>query len=98
VDTGCRDVSSRVDDQFVKGMTAVARHAKKTRALLQDLFDLRLIGFEVAKDLILEARSLEGIFTASLRSAKRRMRARGRRQDVGKHVADGESSGDAVRT
>jgi hypothetical protein len=98
VDTGYRDVSSRIDDQFIKGMAAVARHAKKTRTLLQDLFDLRLIGFEVAKDLILEARSLEGIFMASLRSAKRRMRARGRRQDVGSHVADGAPSADAARS
>lgn len=77
VDRGYRDVSaSRSPEDFIKGMSAVARQAKVALANLQMLLQLNHITIEATRDLIFEARGLRAIFVASCKTARKRQRER----------------------
>jgi len=63
-------------DDFIVHISAAARHAKRARQILQDLTHLGYASIETIRDLILEARGIEAILSASKTTAKRRWAAR----------------------
>jgi hypothetical protein len=63
-------------DVFIVHISAAARHAKRARQILQDLTHRGYARIETTRDLILEARGIEAILTASRRTAKRRRQGR----------------------
>jgi hypothetical protein len=65
-------------DDFLPHVSAAARHAKRTRQLLQDLAHMNYVSLEDARDLIHEARGLEAILVVSRNTARRRRTARQR--------------------
>jgi four helix bundle protein len=67
---------SKSPEQFVVNISAVARHAKRVRRMLLALVQANYLAIETARELILEARGLEAIFTASRKTARRRKAAR----------------------
>jgi four helix bundle protein len=69
---------SKSPEQFVVNISVVARHAKRVRRMLLALVQANHLSIETARELILEARGLEAIFTASRNTAKRRKAARQR--------------------
>jgi hypothetical protein len=73
VDAGYRAACvSTSPEQFIVHIEAVARHAKRARALLQDMVQARFVSIYQARQLILEAKALEAIFRASRNTARRR--------------------------
>jgi four helix bundle protein len=80
VDVGYRAACvSQTPDQFIAHISAAARHAKRARVLLLRMVELDHLTIEVARQLILEARVLEAILTASRNTARRRKRERAAR-------------------
>ena len=74
---GYRDAcSSSSPEQFLSRISAVARHAKRARTCLVLLVELNHISIDAAREVILDGRGLEAIFTASRNTAKRRARKR----------------------
>ena len=79
VDRGYRDVcASRSPDEFIRGMSAVARQAKVAIASLQMLLQLDHVTIEAIRDLMFEARGLRAIFVTSCKTARKRHRLRSR--------------------
>src|SRR5438094_5943028 len=77
MESGYRDTcASSSPEKFIEGISVVARNAKKAKTSLVLLLQLDLVAIEMVRDLILEARGLEAIFTASRRTAKKRARGR----------------------
>jgi hypothetical protein len=77
VDRGYRDVcASRSPDEFINGMSAVARQAKVAIASLQMLLQLNHLTIEATRDVMFEARGLRAIFVASCKTARKRQRLR----------------------
>ena len=64
-------------DAFILHISAAARHAKRTRQILQDLTHLGHVNIDITRELILEARAVEAILTASKNTARRRRRTPG---------------------
>jgi len=65
-------------DRFILHVAAAARHARRERRILQDLTHLHHPSLDATRELILEARGIEAILTASRNTARRRRPARGR--------------------
>ena len=79
VERGHNDAcASQSPDQFINGISAVARQAKEARTCLQLLIQLDHVTIEAARELFLEAKGLEAIFKASRNRAMRRKRSRSR--------------------
>jgi hypothetical protein len=77
MDAGYRHAcASASPTDFISRISAVARHAKKTKASLMLLTQLDYVPITKTRDLILQARGLENIFVTSRNTAKRRYRAR----------------------
>ena len=64
-------------DAFILHVSAAARQAKRARQTLQDLTQMGYASIETTRELILEARGIEAILTASRNTAKRRRAAAG---------------------
>jgi hypothetical protein len=74
---GYTDVcASSTPEQFISGISEVAKQAKRARACVQMLLQLNHATIEACRDLLLEARALEAIFRASRTTAKQRRKAR----------------------
>ena len=69
-------------EHFIASISAVARHAKRARASLLALVQANHLSIETARELILEAKALESIFTASRNTARRRKTARENRRST----------------
>ena len=69
-------------EQFLRHIAAAARHAKRARQILQDLTQAHHVSIEVSRDLILEARGIENILTASKNTLQRK-KARARPAHAG---------------
>jgi len=63
-------------DSFIVHVSAAARHAKRAKQILQELTQLNCAGIDTTRELILEARGIEAILSASKNTAKRRKAAR----------------------
>lgn len=75
--TGYRDTcASSSPERFILRISAAARHAKRATACLVLLLELNHVSIEEAREVILEARGLQAIFTASRNTAKRRAQKR----------------------
>src|SRR6188768_579026 len=73
MDAGYREAcASSSPDEFMSRISHVARLAKRTKATLMLLAQLDYLSIESVRELIVEARGLESIFTASRNTAKRR--------------------------
>src|SRR3954452_9731367 len=76
METAYKDVcASRTPDEFIHGITIVARHARQAKRNLQLLLQLNHLPIASARDPLFEARGLENIFVASRKTAKNRQRA-----------------------
>lgn len=77
VDQGYRGTcASSSPEEFIRGISGVARSAKKAKAALVLLVQLEHVSIHASHELILEARGLEAIFRASRNTAKKRARGR----------------------
>jgi hypothetical protein len=77
MDRGYRQTcDSRSPDEFIQRISAVARHAKRTKATLMLLTQLDYLPIGETREVICEARSLENIFLASRNTAKKHHRTR----------------------
>ena len=77
LDNGYRHTcASRSPDEFIQRISAVARHAKRTKATLMLLTQLDYLPIAETRELICEARGLENIFLASRNTAKKHHRTR----------------------
>jgi hypothetical protein len=65
-------------EEFLPHISAAARHAKRTRRLLQDLVLMNYVTIEIAREVILESRGVEAILVASRNTVRRRRAARER--------------------
>jgi hypothetical protein len=68
--------ASSSPDKFIAAISAVASNAKKARGALVLLLEMGHVSIEAVREVILEARGLEAIFTVSRNTAKRRARKR----------------------
>ena len=64
--------NSTSPDQFIERISAAAAKAKRTTSTLVLLVQLDYLHIDEARDVIIEARALERILTASRNTAKRR--------------------------
>ena len=77
MDAGYRHTCmSTSPDEFIERISAVARHAKRTKATLMLLTQLDYLPIAETRELIFEARGLENIFVASRNTAKKNHRKR----------------------
>ena len=77
MDAGYRHTcASGTPDEFITRISAVASHAKRTKATLMLLTQLAYLPIAETRELIFEARGLENIFVASRNTAKRNHRKR----------------------
>ena len=77
MDVGYRHAcASRSSEEFVDRISAVARHAKRTRATLMLVTQLDYLPIAETRELIFEARGLENVFVASRNTAKKNHRKR----------------------
>jgi len=75
MDAGYRAAcASASPEQFVSRMSDAARNAKRTKAALMLLTQLDYTSITDVRNLIIEARALENVFTVSRNAAKRRFR------------------------
>ena len=80
--TACRQMdanyrhacASSSPDEFISRISQVTNNAKRTKATLMLLAQLDYLSIESVRELIVEARGLENIFSASRNTAKRRRR------------------------
>jgi len=77
MDSGYRHTcASRSPEEFIERISAVVRHAKRTKATLMLLTQLDYLPIAATRELIFEASGLEHIFVASRNTAKKNHRTR----------------------